>query len=369
MCRRHYLAALFTFTSISLFQFKNYLQASFAFPERITGICGLNGKGKTNLLDAIHYLCFTKSYFGKSDTPHVLEGAQGFRIAGLLEQDGRARELVCILRETGRKEFIVDGEPYERFSHHIGKFPCVFIAPDDVQIITDGSEERRRFLDTLLSQLDAPYLQHLMDYNKILQQRNSYLKALAEKRTADSSLLDVYDVQLSSHGIYVFEQRKAFLQQLLPLVNSFYEKIAGSTENIGLVYESTLLQSSFADLLRRQRDKDLLLQRTTQGIHRDDLGMTLRDGPFKTTASQGQRKSLLFALKLAEFELLKQAKGFPPVLLLDDVFEKLDERRMYNLLHWVCVQNQGQIFITDTHRERLESALVEMHQPYSIIEL
>jgi DNA replication and repair protein RecF len=360
---------LFSFTSISLFQFKNYLQASFSFPGRITGICGLNGKGKTNLLDAIHYLCFTKSYFTKSDTPHVLEGAQGFRIAGKVQQDERERELVCILRETGRKEFIVDGEPYERFSHHIGRFPCVFVAPDDVQIITDGSEERRRFLDTLLSQLDAPYLQHLMDYNKILQQRNSYLKALAEKKTADNSLLDVYDLQLATHGIYVFEQRKAFLQQLLPLVNSFYEKIAGSTEAIGLAYESALLHTGFADLLRQRREKDVLLQRTTQGLHRDDLLMTLRDSPFKSTASQGQRKSLLFALKLAEFELLKEAKGFPPVLLLDDVFEKLDERRMYNLLDWVCAQNQGQVFITDTHRERLETALIEMHQPYDIIEL
>jgi len=238
-----------------------------------------------------------------------------------------------------------------------------------VQIITGASEERRRWLDTLLSQLDPAYLQHLVDYNKILLQRNSYLKALAEKKAPDNSLLEVYDGQLATHGSYVFEQRRIFLQRLLPLVNSFYERIAGSSEDIGLIYESALLQSGFADLLRRQRDKDILLQRTTQGIHRDDLAMTLREAPFKTTASQGQRKSLLFALKLAEFELLKEAKGFPPVLLLDDVFEKLDERRMYNLLHWVCVQNKGQVFITDTHRERLESALVEMHQPYSIIEL
>ena len=360
---------MFAFTSISLFQFKNYREASFAFPERVTGICGLNGRGKTNLLDALHYLCFTKS-----DAAGVLEGAQGFRIAGQLQQDGQLHELACVLRPplatgTARKEFSVDGEAYERFSHHIGKYPCVFIAPDDVQIITGGSEERRRYLDTLLSQLDAPYLQHLMDYNKILQQRNSYLKALADSRSADTGLLDVYDLQLAGHGNYVFEQRARFLQKLLPLVNGFYERIAGSSENIGLAYESALLQTGLADLLRRRREKDLLLQRTTQGIHRDDLGISLRGLPFKATASQGQRKSLLFALKLAEFDLLKEAKGFPPVLLLDDVFEKLDEQRMYNLLRWVCVQNTGQIFITDTHRERLESALVEMHQPYCIIEL
>ena len=360
---------MFSFTSISLFQFKNYREADFAFPERITGICGLNGRGKTNLLDAVHYCCFTKSYFTKSDGAAVLEGAQGFRIAARVQQDRQQKELACVLRETGRKEFSVDGEPYERFSHHIGKFPCVFIAPDDIQIITGASEERRRFLDALISQLDAPYLQHLMDYNKILQQRNSYLKSLAESRSADTGLLDIYDAQLTIHGGYVFAQRTLFLQKLLTLVNFFYEQIAGSSENIGLVYESALLQTSLTDLLRRQRDKDLLLQRTTQGVHRDDLGITLRGQPFKTTASQGQRKSLLFALKLAEFELLREIKGFPPVLLLDDVFEKLDEQRMYNLLHQVCVQNTGQIFITDTHRERLESALIEMHQPYSIIEL
>lgn len=183
------------------------------------------------------------------------------------------------------------------------------------------------------------------------------------------SLLDIYDAQLGIHGQYVFVQRALFLEKLLPLVNSFYERIVGSSEQIGLTYESVLLQTRLTDLLVRQREKDLLLQRTTQGVHRDDLGITLRGQPFKTIASQGQRKSLLFALKLAEFELLKEAKGFPPVLLLDDVFEKLDERRMYNLLHWVCVENKGQIFITDTHRERLEAALVELHQRYHIIEL
>lgn len=364
-----YLAALFSFTSISLFQFKNYREASFAFPARITGICGRNGRGKTNLLDAIHYCCFTKSYFSKSDSAAVLEGAQGFRIAATLDQDGRLRQLACVLRETGRKEFLLDDEPYERFSHHIGRFPCVFIAPDDVQIITGASEERRRFLDALLSQLDAPYLQHLMDYNKILQQRNGYLKTLADSKSADAGLLDVYDAQLTIHGQYVFVQRALFLEKLLPLVNRFYAHIAGSSENIGLLYESALLQIGLTDLLRRQREKDILLQRTTQGIHRDDLAITLRGQPFKTTASQGQRKSLLFALKLAEFELLKEAKGFPPVLLLDDVFEKLDEQRMYNLLRWVCVQNNGQLFITDTHRERLEAALAEMRQGYHIIEL
>jgi DNA replication and repair protein RecF len=360
---------LFFLKSISVLQFKNYVQSAFTFGERIVGICGRNGMGKTNLLDAIHYLCFTKSYFGKTDAAHVLTGASGFRVAGQFMISGQAEEATCILRETGRKEFLLNGEPYEKFSRHIGRYPAVFIAPDDIQIITNGSEERRRFVDTLLCQLDAGYLQRLMDYNRVLQQRNSFLKAFAEKKAFDTHLLDVYDRQLTASGNYVFTQRKQFLEQLIPLVNHFYTLVAGKDEAIGLEYESGLLQQGFEQLLTQFREKDLLLQRTTQGIHRDDIDITLCGQPFKTMASQGQRKSLLFALKLAEFDLLKTAKGFAPLLLLDDVFEKLDEERMRHLLHQVCVNNTGQVFITDTHRERLEHALAALQQPYQLIEL
>jgi len=358
--------------AISLLHFKNYPQASFSFTERIVGICGRNGMGKTNLLDAVYYLCFTKSYFGKTDAQHVLSGAQGFRIAGKLhtaEADADETEVICILRETGKKEFMLNGEAYEKFAQHIGKLPCVFIEPDDVQIITGASEERRRFADALLCQMDAQYLQHLMQYNKLLLQRNSYLKSIAGARPADLSLLDVYDAQLVTPGNYIFEQRRVFLRKLVPLVQSFYRQIAGADEAVSIEYESPLLQSSFKNLLQQYREKDLQLQRTSQGIHRDDLGLSLKDQPFKSIASQGQRKSLLFALKLAEFEILKENKGFPPFLLLDDVFEKLDAQRMHNLLTWVCVENTGQVFITDTHKERLEAALTALQQPFQIIEL
>ncbi|HTL09903.1 MAG TPA: DNA replication and repair protein RecF [Chitinophagaceae bacterium] len=361
-------------SSISLLHFKNYPQAAFAFSSRIVGICGSNGMGKTNLLDAIHYLCFTKSYFSKTDAQHVLHGAQGFRIAGqFLLEDSQTPgaggvEVICILRENNKKEFFFDGVAYDKFAAHIGRLPCVFIAPDDVQMITGSSEERRRFTDALLCQLDAVYLQQLISYNKVLAQRNSYLKSLYNGAAADPGLLDVYDQQLLQHGNYVFEQRSIFLRRLLPLVQSFYFSIAGAREDVGIAYE-TALHQPFAQLLQQARQRDVQLQRTTQGIHRDDLLLTLGDQPFKSIASQGQRKSLLFAMKLAEFELLKENKGFAPFLLLDDVFEKLDEQRMHNLLTWVCVQNSGQVFITDTHRERLASALSQLQQPMQIIEL
>lgn len=353
--------------SISLVQFKNYGQASFAFNDRVVGIAGKNGVGKTNLLDAIYYCCFTKSYFARSDGQSVLRGTAGFRIEAHFTLQDEPKKVVCILRETGKKEFLLNDEPYEKFAHHIGKFPCVIIAPDDIQIITGGSEERRRFLDALLSQLDATYLQNLIDYNRVLQQRNSFLKSLAEKKGPDTSLLEVYDQQLGRYGSYVYEKRKHFLQAFIPAVQKFYRQIAGVDEQLDIIYESQLLQYALPDLLFRFREKDMLLQRTTAGIHRDDLDIQLQQQSFKGIASQGQRKSLLFALKLAEFEALKSAKGFAPLLLLDDVFEKLDEQRMHNLLHEVCVENAGQLFITDTHEERIRKHFGQLIDSFQVI--
>lgn len=333
------------------------------------GIGGNNGVGKTNLLDAIYYLCFTKSYFTRSDQQNVQKGAAGFRIEGHFEKTGQLTDIVCILRETGKKEFLSAGEPYEKFSHHIGRFPCVIIAPDDVQIITGGSEERRRFLDALMAQLDPDYLQNLIEYNKILQQRNSFLKSLTERRLTDKHLLEVYDSQLIRPGSWIFNRRHHFLQQFLPQVNRFYTQIAGTEEPVSLVYQSQLLHTSFRDLLHQGLEKDLYLQRTGGGIHKDDIEFTYSDQPFKSIASQGQRKSLLFALKLAEYETLKQEKGYPPLLLLDDVFEKLDASRMHNLLDQVCVQDQGQIFITDTHPDRIRQEMDKLGVPCQIITL
>ncbi|WP_290796717.1 DNA replication/repair protein RecF [Flavihumibacter sp. UBA7668] len=350
--------------SISVYQFKNYLNAQWQFDQRIVAISGRNGIGKTNLLDAIYFLCFTKSYFQRSDSQLVLHGAQGLRVAGIFQKSGTPVEVTGIIRETGKKSFLIDGQPCDRLSDHIGQFPAVFIAPDDVQIILDGSEERRRFLDALLSQIDHDYLLQLMKYNRVLQQRNSFLKQQLETGHRNPELLEVLDQQLLEPATYVFEKRSYFTQQLLAQAMERYTGIAGTRYDLELNYKSPLQSGAMSDLLREHRNRDLASGRTLAGIHRDDIRIMLAGQPFRQIASQGQRKSLLFSLKLAEFSLLKEKKGFAPLLLLDDVFEKLDADRMHNLLHEVCMVNDGQVFVTDTHPERLKESFNRLGTGY-----
>ncbi|WP_207494014.1 DNA replication/repair protein RecF [Aridibaculum aurantiacum] len=354
---------------ISIIQFKNYLSASYNFSERVVGIHGNNGLGKTNLLDAIYYLCFTKSYFTKSESANVHHGMQGLRVEGNFVKHDQQEKVVCIVRENNKKEISRNGEDYKKFSNHIGQFPAVIIAPDDVELVIGNSDIRRKFLDTLLSQLDPNYLQWLIDYNKILQQRNSLLKSSAEKGYLDEGLLEILNDQLVQPGTIIYNKRKEFLSRFLPAVADAYQQIAGVSEPVRFTYYSPLHEDNFANLLNIFRQKDMLLQRTTLGIHKDDIEIEMHGKNFKNIASQGQRKSLLFALKLTEFLELKHAKGFAPLLLLDDVFEKLDADRMNNLLYRVCVENDGQVFITDTHRERLQLALQQLQVPFQLIGL
>jgi DNA replication and repair protein RecF len=355
--------------NITVYQFKNYLQQNFSFNERIIGICGNNGLGKTNLLDAIYYLCFTKSYFTKTDSASVHHGLQGMRIEGSFTRNQETEKIVCILRENNKKEMQRNREDYKKFSAHIGQFPAVIIAPDDVDLITGSSENRRKYIDTLLSQLDPKYLQSLIDYNKVLQQRNSLLKSVADRGYLDESLLQILDEQLTTPGKFIFNYRQQFLHNYLPAVANSYGQIAGTHEPVTLNYYSPLLEDDFGKLLDTFRQRDIMLQRTTIGIHKDDIEVKMNNENFKNIASQGQRKSLLFAMKLKEFDELKSAKGFAPLLLLDDVFEKLDAGRMQNLLQQVCLDNNGQIFITDTHKERLQHALANLKVPFQLIEL
>ncbi len=354
---------------ISLTQFRNYLFQNFEFTKRIIGICGQNGTGKTNLLDAVYYICFTKSYFSKPDAQSVYSEMRGFRLEASISKNNEYNNLVCILRENNRKEFIINNEAYKKFSDHIGKFPCVMIAPDDVELITSGSETRRTFLDTILSQLYPAYLQQLIDYKKILEQRNSFLKAAAERTYIDDNLLDTLDDQLIKSGGYIFKLRKEFTASFLPKVQKEYAHIASNNDSVILNYYSQLHSTGFKDLLRQNMQRDLYMQRTGCGIHKDDIEIQMNQTPFKTIASQGQRKSLLFALKLAEFNVLKEQNGFAPLLLLDDVFEKLDAQRMHSLLYKVCVEENGQVFITDTHKDRMQKAFEALGTDYQLIEL
>ncbi len=353
---------------IILTHFKNYEIKQFDFSQNIVGICGPNGVGKTNLLDAIYYCCFTKSYFSGSDALTIGFGKDGFRLEAFFEKEGKAFAVKCICRNN-KKEFFLNDMQYEKLSKHIGLFPVVIVAPDDTGLISNGSEERRKYLDILISQLDAEYLQQLMQYNKILQQRNSFLKTAALEQAIDFSLLDVLDMQLAKPAKYIFTKRSQVCDELIPLIAQFYHRLAGKNEVVSCRYESNLHFSTMEDLLVKMRQRDQLLQRTSAGIHKDELGFELNSHPFKSTASQGQRKTLLFALKLAEFELLKKHKGFSPLLLLDDVFEKLDQNRMQLLLQWVCNENNGNVLITDTHKQRLTNAFKELKIAAQVIAL
>jgi DNA replication and repair protein RecF len=352
-------------TSIALTQFKNYNFVKYDFKKRIVAIFGQNGKGKTNLLDAIYHLAFTKSYFLKMDSANVQHNTDGYRIEGVLQND----KVAVVYRSNAKKEISFNQVVYTKASQHIGKYPTVFIAPDDTALITEGSEGRRRFLDILISQIDPEYLLALSNYNRLLQQRNSLLKYFAETKNRDYALLDTYNEQIEPHGNYIFDKRKQITIDLLQLINNYYNKIANNKEQIKIEYISVLHNSKLSQLFKQNIEKDIALQRTTAGIHKDDINFSFNEGPFKTLASQGQRKSLLFAIKLAEFELLQTHLQKTPFLLLDDVFEKLDEQRMHNFLDIVCNQNSGQVFITDTHQERLKNTLQNFNADFELIEI
>jgi DNA replication and repair protein RecF len=340
---------------ISLIQFKNYGKANFEFEQPVIAVTGKNGVGKTNLLDAIHYLSFTRSYFGASDQSNMQTGMQGFRVEGKFNLENTTHDIQVILRENGKKEVSCSGALYDKFSEHIGKFPVVMIAPDDIELINGSAEIRRRFIDTILCQTDHEYLHGLIRYNKILQQRNSYLKQAAVLKRRDDALLDTIDTQLTESGNIIFDKRKAFAPSFKECILQYYKEVAGISEAADFFYESQLASQAFEQLLSQSREKDYLLQRTQFGIHKDNLELLLDNQPFKNRGSQGQKKSLLFALKLAEASTLAQNKGFSPILLLDDVFEKLDAVRMENLLHCICNDIKSQIFLTDTHPERMQA--------------
>ncbi len=341
---------------LKLIQFKNYEQKEFSFSEKFNCLSGPNGMGKTNVLEAIYYLCLTKSHHGLQDKQLVLHGKDFFRLEGSFMPD---LKVVAKVIPGRHKEFEVNGVPCTRLAEHVGRIPVVLIAPDDNLLVMEGSEMRRRFLDLSLSQLDGEYLLELIRYNKLLKQRNAALKQFAQDGKFDASLIQTYDSQMSPLGNSIYQRRKQFAEAFLPHFLHYHQLISGNREKVACVYRSPLEQGDMAGLLKQALERDRILQRTTIGVHKDDLLFSIGENPLKKYGSQGQIKSFVLALKLAQYRLLFERKGEKPLLLLDDLFDKLDAGRVANLLHLLNEPPFGQVFITHTESDALEALFAE----------
>ena len=348
-----------TIKKITLIQFRNYSSSSFDFIAPITCITGPNGSGKTNLLDAIYYLCYTKSYFSAYQQNSVKNGTDGFRVEGVFGKDEERVEVVSCKWKNGKKELCADGVEYEKIQDHIGKYAAVMIAPDDMVLINDGSEVRRKWIDSILSQTNRGYFESLMIYQRVLLQRNAWLKLHTINPPSESPELEYYNSQLASTGSLIFEARKVFIEQFIPLLDSFYHQLSGGKEVIGGTSQSDLYKQPLLGWLNEGLQHDLRLQRTLRGIHKDNLDFTFNGIDLKQFGSQGQKKSYLFALKLAQYAYLSKELGHLPILLLDDIFEKLDQQRMEALLRIIRGTAFGQVVLTDTHAERVREAFGE----------
>ncbi|MDB5024958.1 MAG: replication/repair protein RecF [Mucilaginibacter sp.] len=340
---------------LSVINFKNYTEAELTFSAGVNAFTGNNGAGKTNLLDAIHYLSLCKSYFNPIDSQQIKHGTDFFIINGTFNKNGTKEAIACGVKRNQKKQFKRNKKDYQRLADHIGLFPLVMVSPYDISIIIEGSEERRRFIDNVISQTDNRYLDELIAYNKVLINRNALLKRIADTGRYDPELLAVFDEQLLSSGKLIFEKRKAFMEGFTPVFNRHYRFLSGDAEQVELVYESQLLQEDFAGLLKKNTERDRLLERTTTGIHKDELQFAIHGMPMKKFGSQGQQKSFLIALKLAQYSFLYQQKGFKPLLLLDDIFDKLDDSRVTKLMQMVSNQDFGQVFLTDTSAVKVEN--------------
>lgn len=356
-------------TQLKLTNFKSYEAQNFDFSPRLNCLTGLNGVGKTNVLDAIHFLCLCKSHAGLNDKHLIRHGESFFRLEGRFELAESMVKIVAKYQSGQRKEIERNGTVYERLADYIGQFPVVMIAPDDVSLVQEGSEDRRRFLDATLSQVSAEYLQNLLIYNALLKQRNALLKLFAEHRRFDAVLLESLDRQMPAPAKVIYEHRRRFVEAFQPLFLEYYAAISGSRESVGVQYESDLGKGDFADLMQQVLEKDRMLQRTTVGPHRDDLAMLMDGLAVKKFASQGQLKSFLLALRLAQYEVLRQEKKSAPILLLDDIFDKLDAQRVRQLVALLIGRDFGQIFITDTQRERIEAVVATFSGEYKMFEV
>lgn len=348
---------------LNLLQFKNYGEASLQFSPHINLITGDNGSGKTNLLDAVHYLCLTKSAFHSQDAQAIAFGHDFFALTGEFEHEGQANQVHLAFHAQQGKTLRLGKKAYERMSEHVGRFPCVMATPYDTDLVREGSEVRRKFFDGVLCQANHAYLDQLMRYNRLLQQRNSLLKQFAERHYTDRTMLEAYDTQLLPLAQHIYRQRAEFTDAFVPVFAQCYAHIAGSHEPTGIAYLSELAQPDFAEAFAQNLPRDLAAQHTTKGIHKDDYIFTINHQSVKKFASQGQQKSFVLALRLAQMELMAQLLQRRPLLLLDDIFDKLDDQRIARLVALMASPGFGQVFVTDARPERSRAQFASLPQP------
>jgi DNA replication and repair protein RecF len=342
-------------------QFKSYREMEWQFSPEVNFLVGDNGTGKTNVLDAVHYLLFCKSYFNPIDSQCITSDGDQFMISGIFEKDGVEDHISCSVKKGQKKIFRRNKKDYEKLSDHIGLFPGVMISPYDVDLIDGGSEVRRKFLDGLISQYSHEYLERLIIYNKALQQRNALLKSSGRQRELIHAAIEPWNMMLTEHAGYIFETRLAFFAEFLPVFEKVYSELSRGREVPTLVYESELRSQSMEDLLRHSFSKDVQLERTTSGIHKDDLDMTVHGHSLKKFGSQGQQKTFVLALKLAQYDILNAKLGVKPILMLDDLFDRIDGNRVQAIMDKVSQGTYGQVFITDTSVDRVPSMVDKLN--------
>ncbi len=354
---------------LALTNFKNYELNELEFSPKINCFVGNNGVGKTNILDAIHYLSLTKSFFNNIDSVSIRHGEDYFIIQGTFEREGTEDQIYCAFQKQKQKLLKRNGKEYQRLSDHVGRYPVVMISPADSALITEGSEDRRKFMNKIVSQYNGNYLDSVLRYSKALQQRNKQLKDFRTSGKFDSDVLAVWDSQLIKYGSYVYNEREILINELIPVFQEYYSLISSGKEKVSLRYRSHLSEGNFQEALGNSLEKDRFLEYTTIGIHKDDLLLEMDDYFIKAIGSQGQQKSYLVALKLAKFDYIKRKAGLSPILLLDDIFDKFDAERVEQIIRLVGNHRFGQIFITDTHQSRLQDILSSHKTDYKLFRI
>jgi len=354
---------------LTLYNFKNYEEAQLDFDCQVICFTGNNGSGKTNLLDAIHYLSLCRSFFNHIDSQNIKIGHEQASITGEFLRDEIPEQIVCALRKNQRKVFKRNFREYDKLSDHIGLLPAVIITPYDIDLIWEGSEARRKLIDSTISHQSKTYLESLLAYNHALLQRNNLLKTFGKQGNFTYEIIEPWDYQLIEHGNFIFEERMKFTSEFVMTFRDVYSTICGGTEVADIKYESELQHSSLESLLKKNVEKDRILERTSSGIHKDDFEFIIDEMPIKKFASQGQQKSFLFALKFAQYQYFRIHKEYNPILLLDDLLDKIDQSRLMQILHWLKENKAGQIFITDTHVDRIPTLLESVEMPHQVWEI